>query len=61
MILNETYTLANGLPIPKLGLGTWFIPADAAAQAVRDAIEIGYRNIDTAQVADAESSGSVSR
>ncbi|MBD8042632.1 aldo/keto reductase [Arthrobacter sp. Sa2BUA2] len=49
MILNETYTLANGLPIPKLGLGTWFIPADAAAQAVRDAIEIGYRNIDTAQ------------
>lgn len=49
MILDETYTLANGLPIPKLGLGTWFIPADAAAQAVRDAIGIGYRNIDTAQ------------
>lgn len=49
MILNETYTLANGLPIPKLGLGTWFIQADAAAQAVRDAIGIGYRNIDTAQ------------
>ncbi|MBD7994641.1 aldo/keto reductase [Arthrobacter sp. Sa2CUA1] len=49
MILNETYTLANGLPIPKLGLGTWFIPGDAAAQAVRDAIGIGYRNIDTAQ------------
>ena len=49
MILDETYTLASGLPIPKLGLGTWFIPADAAAQAVRDAIGIGYRNIDTAQ------------
>ena len=25
MILNETYPLANGVQIPKLGLGTWFI------------------------------------
>lgn len=48
-ILNDTYTLSNGLPIPKLGLGTWFIDDDQAAQAVRDAVEIGYRNIDTAQ------------
>jgi diketogulonate reductase-like aldo/keto reductase len=49
MILNETYTLSNGVRIPKLGLGTWFIDDDKAAQAVRDAITIGYRNIDTAQ------------
>ncbi|WP_146360268.1 aldo/keto reductase [Arthrobacter yangruifuii] len=49
MILNETYPLANGQPIPKLGLGTWFIDDGAAAQAVRDAIALGYRNIDTAQ------------
>ena len=49
MILTETYTLSNGVPIPKLGLGTWFIDDDKAAQAVRDAVEIGYRNIDTAQ------------
>ena len=49
MILNENYTLANGQPIPRLGLGTWFIPDGSAAQAVRDAIAIGYRNIDTAQ------------
>ncbi|WP_404320808.1 aldo/keto reductase [Arthrobacter luteolus] len=49
MILNETYTLANGAPIPKLGFGTWFIEDGAAAQAVQDAIGIGYRNIDTAQ------------
>lgn len=48
-ILQETYTLANGVEIPKLGLGTWFIDDDKAAQAVRDAIDIGYRNIDTAQ------------
>jgi len=49
MILDETYTLANGMEIPKLGLGTWFIDDDKVARAVGDAIEIGYRNIDTAQ------------
>lgn len=49
MILNETYTLSNGVEIPKLGLGTWFIDDDKAAEAVRAAVEIGYRNIDTAQ------------
>lgn len=49
MILNETYTLSNGVEIPKLGLGTWFIHDDKAAQAVRDAVDAGYRYIDTAQ------------
>jgi diketogulonate reductase-like aldo/keto reductase len=49
VILTESYTLSNGVPIPKLGLGTWFIDDGEAAQAVRDAVEIGYRNIDTAQ------------
>ncbi|MFD7293039.1 aldo/keto reductase [Streptomyces sp. NPDC059897] len=48
-ILNETYTLSHGVEIPKLGLGTWFIDDDKAAEAVRAAVEIGYRNIDTAQ------------
>jgi diketogulonate reductase-like aldo/keto reductase len=48
-ILNESYTLANGVEIPKLGLGTWFIDDDKAAAAVRAAVAIGYRNIDTAQ------------
>lgn len=49
MILKETYTLENGVQIPKLGLGTWFIAEDAAAQAVRAAVKLGYRLIDTAQ------------
>ncbi|MGH3626263.1 MAG: aldo/keto reductase, partial [Sciscionella sp.] len=48
-ILTETYTLAGGIEIPKLGLGTWFIDDALAAEAVRAAIQIGYRNIDTAQ------------
>ena len=49
MILQETYPLANGQAIPKLGLGTWFIDDDKAAQAVREAVALGYRLIDTAQ------------
>lgn len=48
-MLEETYSLANGVEIPKLGLGTWFIDDDDAARAVRDAAEIGYRHVDTAQ------------
>ncbi len=49
MILNETYTLSNGVNIPKLGLGTWFIKNKDVAQAVIEAAKIGYRHIDTAQ------------
>jgi diketogulonate reductase-like aldo/keto reductase len=49
MILEETYTLSNGVKIPRLGLGTWFIGNDEVAEAVRAAAEIGYRLVDTAQ------------
>lgn len=49
MILQEKYSLNNGMTIPKVGFGTWMIDDDAVVQAVRDALEIGYRHIDTAQ------------
>ncbi len=49
MILEERYTLSNGVEIPKLGLGTWFISDKDAGQAVMDAVKMGYRHIDTAQ------------
>jgi len=55
MILEETYTLANGVEIPKLGLGTWFISNEEVVQAVKDAARIGYRHIDTAQAYQNES------
>lgn len=49
MVLQESYRLPNGVAIPKLGLGTWFIDDDKAAMAVRAAVARGYRLIDTAQ------------
>lgn len=49
MILEENYTLSNGVKIPKLGLGTWFINDTDVVQAVKEAVKIGYRHIDTAQ------------
>lgn len=55
MILNENYQLSNGIEIPKLGLGTWFIDDKDAAQAVVDAVKAGYRHIDTAQAYGNES------
>jgi len=48
-MLNETSTLANGVKIPKLGLGTWMMDSATARQAVGDAVTIGYRHLDTAQ------------
>lgn len=48
--MNTSVTLNNGLKIPILGFGVFQI-ADLAAceQSVVDAIEVGYRLIDTAQ------------
>lgn len=46
---NETITLNNGVKIPQLGLGTWFIDDDKAADAVKAAVKLGYRHMDTAQ------------
>ena len=54
MIYTETYTLHNGVKIPKLGLGTWLLNDAQTAQAVRDAVKLGYRHIDTAQAYENE-------
>ncbi|MEO1768544.1 aldo/keto reductase [Candidatus Enterococcus ferrettii] len=48
-MLNERFTLSNGVTIPKIGFGTWMIDNAKAAKDVRDAIRVGYRHIDTAQ------------
>lgn len=49
MILQEVETLANGVAVPRLGLGTWRIADDAVGALVREALAQGYRHIDTAQ------------
>ena len=48
-MFTDKRTLADGAEIPLLGFGTWLIPDGRAAEAVRSALEIGYRHIDTAQ------------
>lgn len=49
MILQETFTLSNGVTIPKIGFGTWQIPeGDDAYNSTLFALKNGYRHIDTA-------------
>lgn len=45
----NTLTLTNGVKIPQLGLGTWFIDDSNVAEAVKEAVKLGYRHFDTAQ------------
>ncbi len=42
--------LNDGNRIPQLGFGVFQIPPDETAAAVRTALEIGYRHIDTAEM-----------
>ena len=44
-----TLTLANGLEMPQLGLGTWPMNDAEAAVTVEAALKMGYRLIDTAE------------
>lgn len=51
MSLTDTYTLNNGVKIPVIGFGTWqSADGDVAYQAVKWALEAGYRHIDTAAI-----------
>ena len=53
----RTLVLADGNQIPMLGLGVWQIPdGPACVNAVRWALEVGYRHIDTAQAYGNEAS-----
>ena len=54
MITNEMIKLENGVKVPKLALGVWMIPEKETEAAVKSAIAMGYRHIDTAQAYDNE-------
>ena len=43
-----TVTLNNGVKIPQLGFGVFQVPAEDTQRIVEDALEAGYRHIDTA-------------
>ena len=45
----EYVTLNNGIKMPKLGYGVYQTPPEDTRRCVLEAIEIGYRSIDTAQ------------
>lgn len=46
---SKLMTLNNGVEIPQLALGTWLIDDEQVVAAVKSALEMGYRHIDTAQ------------
>jgi 2,5-diketo-D-gluconate reductase A len=43
-------TLNDGHTIPQLGYGVFLVPADDTERAVTEALEVGYRHIDTAAI-----------
>ncbi|KRV51228.1 oxidoreductase [Wenjunlia vitaminophila] len=46
--------LNNGVRMPQLGFGVWRIPQDRTTEAVRAALDAGYRSVDTAAVYENE-------
>lgn len=45
----EYITLSNGVRMPQLGYGVYQVTKDECERCVLDALEVGYRSIDTAQ------------
>ena len=45
----EYISLANGVQMPMLGYGVYQVPPEDCARCVAQAIDVGYRAIDTAQ------------
>ncbi|SFT63460.1 2,5-diketo-D-gluconate reductase A [Geodermatophilus amargosae] len=50
MATAPTIHLNNGVQIPQLGFGVYQIPPEQTVEAVRSALEVGYRHIDTAEM-----------
>lgn len=48
-MFNKSMKLNNGVVIPQLALGTWLIDDEKVTDAVKSALQMGYRHIDTAQ------------
>lgn len=46
--LDRTVKLRHGVEIPQLGLGVFQVPPEEAQRVVEDALDVGYRHVDTA-------------
>ena len=46
--MTPTVTLNNGVEIPIIGFGVYQIPPEDTERAVSEALEVGYRHLDTA-------------
>ena len=45
-----TIDLHDGTTIPQLGFGVFLVPPDDTARVVGEALALGYRHVDTAQM-----------
>jgi diketogulonate reductase-like aldo/keto reductase len=52
--MTSAYVEANGAKIPTVGLGTWDLRGRSCARVVEQALRLGYRHIDTAEMYDNE-------
>jgi 2,5-diketo-D-gluconate reductase B len=52
--MSMTHVEANGARIPAIGLGTWELHGRTCARVVEQALRLGYRHIDTAEMYDNE-------
>src|SRR3990170_637064 len=51
---DDTVLTVQGTEIPRIGLGTWQLRGRDASAGVRDALELGYRHVDTARMYENE-------
>ena len=52
--MQDVFTLKNGVTMPRIGFGTYNTSDDEACRVVCDAVEVGYRLIDTAAIYENE-------
>jgi diketogulonate reductase-like aldo/keto reductase len=48
--MNDTILLSNGYTMPTIGLGTYGLTLDTVEQVIHNALDLGYRHIETAPI-----------
>ena len=50
----STYSLNNGAKIPVIAMGVYLTPPNVASQVAYNALSVGYRHLDSAQMYENE-------